>query len=239
MSHRLNSLILAVAFLVLVQSTNFAFRILFPATVVYCAVLLFYNYRFLNRQGFYTFWVWIRQLFFIGAIMAVYFGLPQGFSRGIYLLLASALIYIFELSLNVVSEQLNFLQTLLTYLGLSLGIFAGQFYFLPRVGITLAVIAALTYIVSRSSLDYIPTNVAKKNYFSAMLALSCLEIGWALTFLPFHFTALAVIMFNVFYVLWIVIYYHLYNSLSAKKIYFHLIFSGLLIFFVFLSTPWK
>src|SRR5579864_7870895 len=143
MSHKLNSFIAALAFFILVQATSFAFRILLPAGLVFMALLLAYNYRYLKQKHFYTFWVWIRPVLFLAASMAIYFALPQGFARGAYLLLSAGLLYIFELGLSVVSEQLNFLQTLFTYFGLSIGVFASQFYYLFKAGFILAVLAGL------------------------------------------------------------------------------------------------
>jgi len=239
MSHRINSLIFALVFLIVLQSTKFAFRILVPALVLYSAALMYYNFRYLKQHGFYTFWIWIRQLFFLAAIVSIYFVQPAGYIQDLYLVLMTLLIFLFELGINFASEQLSFLQTLLTYFGLSLGILAVNFYFLPRLVLTLAAITILTFMVARSSFGYVPQPPARKNYFSALLALSILELGWALSFLPFHFTALAVILFNAFYVIWIVIYYHLYNNLTPKKVYFHLVFSSLVVLLVFLSTPWK
>lgn len=237
--HRINSLISALIFLVLVQSTKFAFRILIPAMVLYAAALMFYNYRYLKEQGYFTFWIWIKQLFFLGAVVCIYFILPAGFTQDSYLVLVTALLFVFEMGINFVSEQLNFLQTLLTYFGLSLGIFALNFYFLPKTALMLAAATVLTFFAARSSFEYVPAPVARKNYFSGLLALVVLELGWALSFLPFHFTALAVILFNAFYVTWIIIYYYLYNNLTPKKVYFHIVFSGLIVFLIILSTPWK
>lgn len=239
LNHKAVSIIFALAFFGLVQSFNSVFRFLLPAMLIYGAVVLAYNLWYIRQKNFYSLWSWLRSLFFLLALLAIYFVLPANFSRGLFLVLSAVFIYFMEQALLVASEQVTYLQTLLSFFGFSLAAFALNYFLLPQSPIILVLLCLATFLVSRSSLDYVPATTAKKNFFSGVLALSILEASWALIFLPLHFTAIAIILFNIFYVLWLVVYYHLFNNLNAKKISFHVIFSSIIIALVLTTTPWK
>ncbi len=239
MSHKLISSVWALAFLVAIQVSSPVFRFMLPAMALYVGCLLAYNYWYLRKHNFYSFWSWIRPAFFLAAMIGLYLIIPANFYRGVFLLLAIAMIYFLEFFLLTASEQIVFFETLIAYFGMALAVFGFNFYLLPRNTITLVLLALMTFCISRASFDYIPQSDQKKNFFAMFIAFSVLELSWGLIFLPIHFTALALILFNVFYVLWIVIYYYLFHNLSAKKITFHLIFAAIIIFFTFAATPWK
>lgn len=238
-NHKFISVVFAVAFFILVQSFNGIFRFLLPAMLVYGAALLAYNLWYMRSKQFYTLWSWLRPLFFLMALLAIYFVLPANFSRGLFLALCVAFIYLMQQALLIASEQVTYLQTLLSFFGFSLAAFALNYFLLPQSPVILVLLSIAAFVVSRSSLDYVPALDVKKNFFSGVLALCVLEASWALIFLPLHFTAIAIILFNIFYVLWLVIYYHLFNNLSPKKISFHVIFSSIIIALALTTTPWK
>lgn len=239
MNHQKISLVFAIALFILVLATSGVFRFLFAAMILFCTALVIYNYLYLKRQNVFSVWNLVRILLFITAANALYFIFPGGFFRAVVLLIFAALFYFIELGIALSSEQIVFFETLLSYFGLSLGIFALSFYLLLKITWTLLALATLTYLIARGSLDYIPQPAAKKNFYAILIALAMLEISWGLLLLPLHFTAVALIAFNIFYVLWIITYYHLFNNLNKKKITFHLIFSTLIIFVLLLGTPWK
>ncbi|GAC1412400.1 MAG: hypothetical protein NVSMB66_1330 [Candidatus Doudnabacteria bacterium] len=239
MSHKVFSSIIALAFLVLIQSFSGILRHLLLAMSIYVIVVLAYNYWYLKKQNFYVFWSWIRILFFIASMIGIYLVVPNSFSKGLFLVIAPFAIFFLEARLLIASEQVLFFETLISYFGLALGIFGDNYYLLPKSFVTLLLLGVITFLISRASFDYTPQNGQQKNFFSWFLTLCVLEISWALVFLPFHFTVLAIILFNIFYVLWIVIYYHLFNNLTVKKVAFHLILSTLLILLTLATTPWK
>ncbi len=239
MSHKRISAIFALALLILIQTTGGVFRFLCSALFIYAVALLSYNYVYLKKHGMFTSWSLVRILFFSASIVSLYFIVPEGFLRALFLIAAAGIFYVIELNLKVFSEQIVFLETLLAYFGLSLGIFAFSFYFLPNITSTLLALSVVTYFVSRASLDYIPQSSREKNFYSLLITLAQLEIGWGLLLLPLHFTALALVLFNCFYVLWIIVYHHLFKNLTSKKISFHITFSAIIILIIFLSTPWK
>ncbi len=238
MSHKLISSIIALAFLVLIQISSAAFRFMLPTMVLFLAAVLGYNRWYLKQQALFTFWSWLRLLFFYCALIGIYFIIQAGVLRGLFLLAALAMIYFVEAWLAVPSEQIVFWQTLLAYFGLCLGVFGFNFYLLPRSTLTLFLLALMTFFVARCSFDYIPRDKSKKNFFAGLIALAILELSWGLVFLPIHYSVLALMLFNIFYVLWIIVYHHLFHNLTLKKITFHLIFSSVLIIIALIATPW-
>lgn len=250
MLHKVISAAIALLFLVLVRTTEFAFRIFLPVMLIYAIVAMAYNYWYMKKRGIFSFWRWPRFLFLLGSLLSIYFALPDhrladlhmdlpGFFKGVFMIVAVFAIYVFEFGLHVISEQRNFLVTLFSYFGTTLGIFALNFFFLPKSAITSVLLGLSTFLICRSSFEFIPQTDQKKSFFSWIIALAVMETSWAVNFLPFHYTVNAVIAFNTFYVLWIVIYYYFYNNLTLKKIYFHVIFSAFLVVAALLSTPWK
>jgi hypothetical protein len=239
MLHKVISSVIALAFLVLIQSFSHVFRFLLPVMALYLVIVMGYNYWYLKKHNFYFFWSWIRPLFFLTAMIGLYFVIPRNMFQGAFLIFAVAIIYFLEMRLLIASEQVLFFETLVTYFGLSLAVFGNNFYLMPKNFVTLLLLAVITFAISRASFDYVPQSNSQKNFFSWFLAFCILEVSWALVFLPFHFTALAVILLNIFYVLWIVIYYYLFHNLTVKKISFHVLFSAILILLILISTPWR
>jgi hypothetical protein len=240
MRHKLISSILALLFLVLISSFRDVFRFLLAASVIYSAIFLAYNYWYLKSKSFYTFWSWLRPFFFLCTLLGLFLVVPSAtLSSGLYLIIATLFLFIVELYLINASEQKVFFETLFSYFGLALTIFAFNFYFVPSNSLTLVLLFFTSYLVTRASLDYVPVPNPTKNFYAWLLALIMLEVAWSLIYLPLTFVTLSVIIFNIFYGFWIVIYHQLYHNLSLKKIVFHLVFALFIIIIAFLSTPWR
>ncbi len=239
MPHKIISSVVALAFLVTIQSFSNIFRFMLMAMAAYVLVVMAYNFWYLKREKLFTFWTWLRPGIFIASMIGIYFALPGNFLRGTFLIAATFFIWIIESMILVASEQVTFFATLLSFFGLMIWLFGYNYYLLPRNSVILIGTALATFLVARSSFDFIPQPAEKKNYFSWLLALCILETSWALIALPLNYTILGVISFNIFYVLWIIIYYYLFHNLTAKKVSFHILFSSLIILISFLSTPWK
>ena len=246
--HRIISSLFALAFLILVSSFDSVFRFLFAAMLVYGISLGVYNYWYLKRHNFFTIWSWLRPLFFLAATIGIYLAIPQNIFSVLFLLAASGFQFLVQYSLISASEQKIFYETLYTMFGFLLSLFAARFFIFPLqseiVGIPsnsflLIVIFMSTFFVVRSSFDYIPVTNQKKLFFAWLLSLLMLEVAWAIAYLPLTYTALTIIVFNIFYGLWIVSYYHLYHNISPKKITFHFLFALFLILMTFLTTPWR
>lgn len=240
MSQKLVSSVFAILFLIAVQMLDGVFRYLLIGVSAYALVLMAYNAWYLRSIGQYTFWAWIRPLLSLSAVMGIFFVVPEaGFLKGLFLIFATMFLYFSELTIAASAEQVMFINTLIAFFGLSTGLLAQHFYFPSRSYLVLIALGVLSYCITRSSLDYIPQPENKKNFYSLILALCIIEVAWTLSFLPFHFTALAIFLFNAFYVLWILTYYHLFNNLSKKKVAFHVVFACALILMTIITTPWE
>jgi len=97
---------------------------------------------------------------------------------------------------------------------------------------------ACSYLLARCFYEFIPQPSLIKVVISLSIALFTTETFWALTFLPFHFSAIAVVLLSVFYFCLILNYYHLFHTLTYKKIQFHLILIIIASAIAIISTPW-
>ncbi len=240
MNHKLASGAFAVLFLITVQLTSAVFRFLLPAVLVYVAALTMYSYRYLLQQKVYTPWLLVRVPLFVAALVCVYLLLPIASPvRSLYLILAAALLYLGEATLAKVSEQANFFATLLTFFGLSIGLFAANFYMPNNTFLVLLLLGLATFAVCRTSFEHVLQPGSVKSTYASLLVVCVVELAWCLVLLPLHFTVLAIVMLNVFYVLWILAYYHLFHNLTSKKVTFHVGFAVAVTFIALVSTPWR
>jgi hypothetical protein len=239
MRHKLISSIISLVFLIFVSLFSGVFRYLFAAFAIFALAVMAYNYWYLKKHNFFTVWNWVRPLLFFIAILGIYFVVPNGFWKGLFLLISVALVYLVENFLLLASEQKIFFETLFSMFGITLFIFANNFYFLPKNSVTLLLIFIAAFLISRSSFEFIPQSSNQKYFFSLLIAFCLLEVSWPIAFFPINYTILAIITFNIFYTLWIIIYYYLFHNLSSKKISFHIFFSILIIILAFISTPWR
>ena len=236
MRHLIVSASCAVFLFAALAAINSIGVLLIAAAIVIIASVA-YNISYLRHNTFF-YWSVLRFALLQISILLLALVLPS-VTKIIFLALCSLLAYFVQLTINAVSEQMLFFQTLLTFFGFSMGIYAGSFYFAPKSTFILLGLFLITTLICRASFDFIPRSAWEKAWYSFLIGLCLAEIGWGLLLLPLHFTALAIIAFNAFYVLWILVYYHLYNNISGKKIGFHLVFSGALVLTVLAITPWK
>jgi hypothetical protein len=240
MNHKLASGIFAVLFLATVQLTSGVFRFLLPAFIAYAALITWYSYRYLRARGVYTPWLLARAPLFVGALVCVYLLLPIASPvRSVYLICAAALLYVGEATIATVSEQANFFATLLTFFGLSLGLLAANFYMPNNTFTVLLLLGLATFAVCRASFEHVLQPSRVKDAYASLMVLCVVESAWCLALLPLHFTALAIVVLNIFYVLWILAYYHLFHNLTSKKVAFHVGFALVVVIAAFISTPWK
>ena len=208
--------------------------------MVYTAILMVYVYRYLRARSSYTLWLWMRIPITIAALLSVYLLLPIASPlRSLYLIAAAAMLYIAEVGISKISEQGNFMGTLGAYFGLCLGLFALNFYMPNNTFVVLLLLGVVTFMVCRSSFEYVPQPDRTKNIYAALTVLCVVELSWSLVLLPLHFTALALVAFNFFYVLWMLAYYHLFQNLTAKKAAFHISFAVAIAAVAVATTPWR
>lgn len=246
MSYRIHLIISAVvAILFLVVTQVFAsplpvFRFLVPAYLAYVIAVAGYNRWYLTRNGEQlNIWIWLRFPLFLITWFGLFFLIPSGIGRGMFLLVSLPIIFFFESLVGNIGQQLGWNEFLLTIAALMLTLFGFSYYFqLPGVLFLLIVFLSVAIVV-RSSLELVPHTPIVRWVASLSLGLFATELFWAISFLPLHYSALAIFAFNVLYVLWIIYYHYLYKTLTRKQIQFHLILALALAFVMLMSTPWS
>lgn len=245
MSYRIHviiSAVIATAFLVIVQifaSPLPVFRFLVPAFILYVAAVTGYNYWWLKSNRQFNFWLWMRLPLFLLSWFGLFFMVPSGLGRGLFLLISLPIIGFFESLVGNTGQQLGWNEFLLTIAALLISLFGFSYYFMIPGVLYLFLVFAAVAIVVRSSFELIPHEPLVKWVAALALGLFATELFWAVSFLPLHYTALAVFTFNVLYVLWIIYYHYLYKTLTRKQVTFHLILALILAVVMFLSTPWS
>lgn len=240
--HKIVSAVIAVLFLVVLQvfaTPVPVFRFLLPAFAVYLGAILIYNRKYLIDHDHWNIWVWVRLPLFLTSWFGLFFLIPSGFGRGMFLLFSMPIIFFFEVLVGNIGQQLGFNEFLLTCAALLITLFGFSYYYvLPGVLYLFLIFVSVSVIV-RSSLELVPHEPLVKWVSSLALGLFATELFWVTSFLPLHYTALAIFTFNILYVLWIIYYHYLYKTLTWKQIQFHLILALVLGIVMLLSTPWS
>jgi hypothetical protein len=241
--HLIISALIAILFLVVIQlfaSPLPEFKLLLPSYAGYLLVVAIYNRWYLKKtQEVWNVWVWLRLLFFLITWFGLFFLVPSGLGRGLFLLVSMPIIFFFESLVGNMGQQLGWNEFLLTCAGLLISLFGLSYYFIFAGVLYLALVFVTVAILVRSSFELIPHPPIVRWVAALSLGLFATELFWAISFLPLHYTALAIFMFNVLYVLWIIYYHYLYRTLTSKQIQFHLVLAIVLALVMLVSTPWS
>ncbi len=241
-NHKLISLCIGLLFIIVVQ--KFAdpapvFRFLLPAFLVYAGVVTYYNRWYLKQTGQYNLWAILRPFFLLCAAFGMFLVIPSDGLRGLFLIFSVLIITACEIILGKQAENLLLNQTLLTAFGVFMTLFAANHY-LPTYGpVFLVSVFFASALLTRSFYESIPQSNRVKMVGAIIIGLFCAQIFWVFNFLPFHFSALSLFLFNFFYFCLILNYYHLFHILNLKKIQFHLVLIAATSLAVLLVTPWK
>jgi hypothetical protein len=240
--HKITSVVIGVLFLIVLQSFAVplpVFRFLVPAFSVYALGATLYNYFYLLSVEKYNFWVCIKPTLLMVSGFSLFVLLPNSFLRSAFLLFTVVLLSFFEMFLGNFSENIQLSEALLTVFSVFVSVCAYNQYFPPYQFLYIAVLFFAAFIVTRSFFESIPQPEAVKRLHSVGIALFVTEVYWALTFLPFHYSAIALILFNLYYFMIALDYYHFFNILNAQKLKFHFILLACFTFAIFIATPWK
>lgn len=241
--HNYISCITGIGFLIVLQSFAVptpVFRFLVPAFFVFGALVTYYNYWYLKKIGKYNIWTTLRPLMLFGSGFGLFIIIPNDFLRGSFLILMVILGSFFELFIGDFSENILLNETLLVAFSWFLFLFAyDNPYAPPFHTYYLIVIFFVCFVLVRSFYEFIPQTTGYKVVSAVAISLFCTELFWALTFLPFHFSVLAVMLLNFFYFFLILNYYVSYQVLSFKKIKFHVLLMVISTAVILITTPWK
>ncbi len=240
--HKLIAFLIGLAFVIVLQSLAHpepVFRFLVPAYLLYMAGVYFYNRWYLQQLQALNLWVLIRSELLLAAGFGLYLIIPSEGVRGLFLLTGVGVIAFFELMIGKHSENIVLNETLFVAAGLFFALSAFSQYIPSYQTAYTALVFFGTALLARSFYDFMPQPSETKTIGALVLGLFASEIFWALSFLPLHFSALGIILFDFFYFALMMNYYFLFHSLNFKKMQFHLFLimaSGLL---VIAATPWK
>ena len=239
--HKVVSLIFAIAFAIIMQvmtSGEPIFRFLVTTFFVFLAMLTYYNWRYLLSQERFDLWLLIRVSVFILIWFGLIFIVPLGFIRFLFLIASLPIIFIFETLVANKGQQLGWNLFLLSLASLLLGLFGFHFYFplsgLVYLGLTFIGVALLV----RISVDTVPHSGNVKWFASLVIGMFASQVFWVLQFLPLHYSVLAILSFNILYLLWAIYYHYLYQSLSRRQIQFNLLIVVIFSIVILISSPW-
>lgn len=240
--HKFISFLFGLLYLISIQlfiTPQPIFRFLIPAFVVYALALTIYNrYYLLARQKF-TRWLLVRPLLLLVGLFGTMFLAPSVGLRGLVMVISVGLITVTEMLLGNTAENILLNETLVIGFGLIFS-FSGFFYNWPGfetlylIGIFLGVT-----LLARSFYETVPISANSKLVASMALGLFCSELFWALNFLQFHFSILALLLFNIFYLCLVLNYYYFFHVLNFKKVQFHVLLIAACDALVLLATPWN
>jgi hypothetical protein len=240
--HKFISFCFGLVFLIVVQkfaTPEPVFRFLLPAFLAYTAAAYLYNRWYLKKIDRYNFWLLLRIVLLLCTAFGMFLIIPSEFLRGLFLVIAVALITLFEIILGNLSENLLLNETLIIAFGLFITLTA--FYEYVPVYATWYLAAAFLAgtLLARSLYEFVPQPQTAKLIGSLVLGLFVSEVFWGLNFLPFHFSVLGLMLFNLFYFCLILNYYRLFHILSFQKIQFHLVLIAACDTAVLLATRWR
>lgn len=241
--HKIISVIFSLVFLILLQEFSTPrpiFRFLLPAFLLFLLALAVYNKKYLESLEKYNSWTLLRPLLFYTSMFGLFLIIPGNFWRGLFLLLVVGLGSLFQIFLGNFAEHVALNETLVIAFGLYMSISAFALLYAPKFQtLYLAGIFAGTFLTVRSFYEVLPQHNYSKVAASAVISLFCTQLFWALTFLPFHYSAPALMLFNLFYFCLILNYYQAFNILNIRKFQLHLGLMLLCSGFIFFLTPWK
>ena len=240
--HKLISFCLALLFLIVLQ--KFAtpvpiFRFLVPAFLAFAAIATAYNYWYLKQIEKYNFWILIRPLLLLIASFGVFLVMPATFLSGLFLIIDVVIITIVEILLGNTAENILLNETLLIAFGLFVALFGAYWYAASFEPFYLMAIFAGSSLLARSFYEAVPQPAEVKLAGSIIIGLLCSELYWVLNFLQLHYSALALILFNLFYFCLVTNYYYLFHNLNFKKIQFQLLFMLACLVLIVATTPWS
>ena len=240
--HKLISFCVGLGFLIIFQ--EFAtpqpiFRFLIPAFLVYAGAVTAYNRWYLKQINQYNVWILIRPLLLLLSGFGIASLVPSLALRGVFLIISVGLITSVEILLGNLAENILLIETLFIAFGLFFT-FAGYYYNAPSFEtLYLMGVFATSALLVRSFYESVPRPERIKVISALIIGLFTAELYWALNFLQFPYTVLAVLLFNIFYFCLILNYYFFFHILNFKKIQFHLFLTSASTVLVLITTPWN
>ncbi len=237
-----NTIIAAFAFPVLGQLAFFSDQIQVWLFVVMALLLLVveavaYFARYIHTGHAVA--VLLRDTLFAISWVSVYIWLPDSAMGVAYSVLSVPLIFSLRMLLGFGNDTIVSTQTILTAAGLSALPFALQQYFSFSSGVLTLIVFVWTLGLAFATFSFTPQTFRQRSLQTLVVAFLSTEIYVTLLFLPFHFTAQAILLLLGFYWLWVLSFQHLAGALNVRKVQFYTALTAILAFLTIFSTPWK
>lgn len=239
--HKIISFGLGLLFMVTLQIFSNpipVFRFLLPAFLGVLAITFFYNRWYLRALNKYNLWVILRPALLQTSGFLMYLFLPDSFFRGIFLISTVILISLFEIMLANFSENLIINESLIIAFAFCFAFFGFLWWFPDFAYLYFFGIFASLLLLARCFYDFLPQNNSQKWLNALVVAFLSAQIFWAASYLPFHYSVMAILLLDFFYLILLLNYYYLFHTLTAKKIKFYLLLSVFSLAMVFMATPW-
>ncbi len=245
--HNFISLGIGVLYLAVLQTFSTpqpAFGPLIIGLLFFSGLLYSYNRWYLRQNEKWNLWLGLRAILPLWSGFGIFLLLPTPFLRAVFLFLSIGVIYLHEVFIDNTSENVTINLSTLSLFGFFLGIFGLKHYFPPVNSswlyvIYLFLICTISYLTSRIFYEFTPLSTARKNAASIIIAFFSSQLFWAFSFLPFHFSALAALFFNIVLLLLVLNYYFYFQNLTYKKFQFTLMLIFITSSVVLLATPWR
>ncbi len=239
--HKISSALISILLIVLIQlfsTPEPVFRYLFPALITFLIGVTVYTVLYLRKIEKFNYWAVVRTTLVFTAWIGLFFIIPSSVLRGLFLLVGLPVLYYVLYTAGNIGEQLLFNELVVSAFGLFM-LLASLAQYFARFGSWYVVVAfVLTILLTRATLEQTPQSLRSKWLGSTIIGLCMAELFWSLSFLPLHYSVLGFMLFVIFYALWSLYYYFLFNHLTVRKVQFHLGLSFIFIILVLLTTPW-
>jgi hypothetical protein len=215
------------------------FRFLLPAFLCTLGITAYYNFKYLIAGQAKNIWPILRVALLQSAGFLLFFVMPSALARLMFLVMSFIFLYISEYLILDFSENILFNEVILISFGFFYG-FNGLLWNFPSFNyLGIFGLFVVLSLLTRCFYEFAPLSQKEKWINALVLCFLSAQIFWACLYLPFHFSALAIIGFNLYYLLVALNYFYIFKTLTEKKFKFHVGLSAICMFLVLLATPWK
>ncbi len=242
LQHKIVSIFAALVFVlngIYFSGSNLVIINWIASVLLFTAAITIYNYLYLQKQDNFSWWLVLRFSLFIFFWFLVFGLIPSLALKIIYLIASGLLVYFFENLIANTGQQFewNFLLvSLITFLMVVYGL---GFYFMIPGMLDFLIMFVGILLIFRVFVHSVPNDVNTKWFVAAVMSLAAVELYWGLQFLPLHYSVLAIIEFNILYLLWSLYYHYLYKTLTIKQIQLSFLVVVAVSVLALLTTPWS
>ena len=241
--HKLISLVLAILYPISLGLFAFpipVFRYIMGSLLAFLILIGFYNWFYIKSQKLEPFWPTLGVVMFYGAWACMFLIAPTYFLQISFLIISLILGYFVERLAASVGEDILFGRLIVTAFAffISASAITNYYFKLPGI-IVLSGVFIFTLALARVGYEQALINAPAKLVNALVVALLSVELFWVLSFLPFHYSVLGMMVFLCFFCIWQLNYYFIFERLHLNKIVLLVGLSVLFCALAFALTPWR